>query len=150
MQASIFFTLMSSVWGISKTSRDIAVYGISHSFDILQHVATPCTGSQIVRMTKLGIYFNAGRENAVTSIKAFTMKVVTLALITWWFKQQKDKLTGSRTMSSVQVLENALIELFISFRTQHDYPRIHGKTREVYTVSSKAPKQDIQPSLYVQ
>ncbi|KAJ8604796.1 hypothetical protein CTAYLR_001070 [Chrysophaeum taylorii] len=44
-------------------------------------------GSLIARTTKLGVYLNAGRENAVASTKAFTTQVTVLALITCWFHQ---------------------------------------------------------------
>jgi glucosamine--fructose-6-phosphate aminotransferase (isomerizing) len=36
-------------------------------------------GSQIARTTKLGVYLNAGRENAVASTKAFTTQVTAFA-----------------------------------------------------------------------
>ena len=44
-------------------------------------------GSLIARTTKLGVYLNAGRENAVASTKAFTTQVTVMALITCWFHQ---------------------------------------------------------------
>jgi len=47
-------------------------------------------GSLIARTTKLGVYLNAGRENAVASTKAFTSQVTALALVTLWFRQQRD------------------------------------------------------------
>jgi len=34
----------------------------------------------------MGVYCNAGRENAVASTKAFTTQVTVLALIAIWFK----------------------------------------------------------------
>ena len=46
-------------------------------------------GSAIARETKLGVYLNAGRENAVASTKAFTTQVTVMALVALWFKQQK-------------------------------------------------------------
>lgn len=48
-------------------------------------------GSLIARTTKLGVYCNAGRENAVASTKAFTTQVTVLALIALWFRELKDK-----------------------------------------------------------
>ena len=46
-------------------------------------------GSAIARETKLGVYLNAGRENAVASTKAFTTQVTVMALVALWFKQQR-------------------------------------------------------------
>mmetsp|Transcript_23612 Transcript_23612/g.72930 ORF Transcript_23612/g.72930 Transcript_23612/m.72930 type:complete len:657 (+) Transcript_23612:174-2144(+) len=42
-------------------------------------------GSLIARTTKLGVYLNAGRENAVASTKAFTTQVTVMALLACWF-----------------------------------------------------------------
>ena len=73
-------------------------------------------GSLIARTTKLGVYCNAGRENAVASTKAFTTQVTVLALIALWFRQTKDKLEG-KTQASVESiqLKEALMRLPISF-----------------------------------
>jgi glucosamine--fructose-6-phosphate aminotransferase (isomerizing) len=50
-------------------------------------------GSLIARSTKLGVYCNAGRENAMASIKAFTTQVTVLALIALcWFKETRDRI----------------------------------------------------------
>jgi len=49
-------------------------------------------GSAIARETKLGVYLNAGRENAVASTKAFTTQVTVMALVALWFKQVSVKL----------------------------------------------------------
>lgn len=53
-------------------------------------------GSLIARSTGLGVYLNAGRENAVASTKAFTSQVTVLSLLALWFRQlreDRDKLT---------------------------------------------------------
>lgn len=73
-------------------------------------------GSLIARTTKLGVYCNAGRENAVASTKAFTSQVTVLALIALWFRQAKDKAEG-RIRPSVETteLKEALMRLPISF-----------------------------------
>jgi len=61
-----------------------------------QHEGVPAlsvvnvVGSLIARTTKLGVYLNAGRENAVASTKAFSSQVTALALVTLWFRQQRD------------------------------------------------------------
>ena len=71
--------------------------------------AVNTVGSLIARTTKLGVYLNAGRENAVASTKAFTsqvrrararararracgtitlrLQVTVLALVACWFRQ---------------------------------------------------------------
>jgi len=78
-------------------------------------------GSLIARTTKLGVYCNAGRENAVASTKAFTTQVTVLSLIALWFKQARDKLQStdiSASHSSNKVadeLREALMRLPISF-----------------------------------
>jgi glucosamine--fructose-6-phosphate aminotransferase (isomerizing) len=48
-------------------------------------------GSLIARKTQLGVYCNAGRENAVASTKAFTTQVTVLSLIALWFRQARDR-----------------------------------------------------------
>lgn len=73
-------------------------------------------GSLIARTTKLGVYCNAGRENAVASTKAFTTQVTVLALIALWFRQTKDKLAGISIPSYEQKeLQEALMRLPITF-----------------------------------
>lgn len=73
-------------------------------------------GSLIARTTKLGVFCNAGRENAVASTKAFTTQVTVLSLIALWFKQQKDKASGSPTQhADSKSLTNALMRLPITF-----------------------------------
>lgn len=72
-------------------------------------------GSLIARTTKLGVYCNAGRENAVASTKAFTTQVTVLALIALWFRQAKDKLQGVSPSLEALRLQEALMRLPISF-----------------------------------
>merc|ERR1719327_437324 len=57
--------------------------------------AVNVVGSLIARTTKLGVYLNAGRENAVASTKAFTTQVTVLSLVTCWFRQMRDQVTGN-------------------------------------------------------
>jgi len=45
--------------------------------------------SLIARMTKCGVYLNAGRERAVASTKAFTCQVTVLALVAVWFSARR-------------------------------------------------------------
>mmetsp|Transcript_25579 Transcript_25579/g.46327 ORF Transcript_25579/g.46327 Transcript_25579/m.46327 type:complete len:727 (-) Transcript_25579:278-2458(-) len=73
-------------------------------------------GSLIARTTKLGVYCNAGRENAVASTKAFTTQVSALALIALWFRQQKDIANGKTGRNAdTERLKEALMRLPITF-----------------------------------
>lgn len=72
-------------------------------------------GSLIARSTGLGVYLNAGRENAVASTKAFTSQVTVLSLLALWFRQlreDRDKLTEPALKRE---LLDALQRLPISF-----------------------------------
>jgi glucosamine--fructose-6-phosphate aminotransferase (isomerizing) len=72
-------------------------------------------GSLIARTTKLGVYCNAGRENAVASTKAFTSQVTVLALIALWFRQLKDREAGRGPSVEAMRLKEALMRLPITF-----------------------------------
>jgi len=72
-------------------------------------------GSLIARTTKLGVYCNAGRENAVASTKAFTTQVTVLALIALWFRQTKDRFEGKPPSIEGKKLQESLMRLPISF-----------------------------------
>jgi glucosamine--fructose-6-phosphate aminotransferase (isomerizing) len=72
-------------------------------------------GSLIARTTKMGVYCNAGRENAVASTKAFTTQVTVLALIALWFRQTKDRLAGNPPSLESTRLKDALMRLPITF-----------------------------------
>jgi glucosamine--fructose-6-phosphate aminotransferase (isomerizing) len=72
-------------------------------------------GSLIARTTNLGVFCNAGRENAVASTKAFTTQVTVMALIAIWFRQTRDKLEGLRPSVETMRLKEALMRLPISF-----------------------------------
>lgn len=71
-------------------------------------------GSLIARTTGLGVYCNAGRENAVASTKAFTTQVTVLALIAIWFKECRDRLAGVAQNMEAQKLRDALMRLPIT------------------------------------
>lgn len=73
-------------------------------------------GSLIARTTKMGVYCNAGRENAVASTKAFTTQVTVLALVALWFRQARDAMDGITrpTVESLR-LRDALMRLPITF-----------------------------------
>jgi glucosamine--fructose-6-phosphate aminotransferase (isomerizing) len=69
-------------------------------------------GSLIARTTKLGVYCNAGRENAVASTKAFTTQVTVLALIALWFRELKDRVNGITEHSAeAALLKESLMRL---------------------------------------
>jgi len=73
-------------------------------------------GSLIARMTKLGVYCNAGRENAVASTKAFTTQVTVLSLIALWFRELKDRVNGTQVASAEgDNLRESLMRLPICF-----------------------------------
>ena len=72
-------------------------------------------GSLIARTTTLGVYCNAGRENAVASTKAFTTQVTVLALIALWFRQVRDSIEGTRSPTSALQVRDALMRLPITF-----------------------------------
>merc|ERR1712071_395588 len=85
--------------------RDVAVMSVVNA-----------VGSLIARTTKLGVYCNAGRENAVASTKAFTTQVTVLCLIALWFRQTKDRLQGVKTAKvESRELREAVMRLPIIF-----------------------------------
>jgi len=71
-------------------------------------------GSLIARTTKLGVYCNAGRENAVASTKAFTTQVTVLALIAIWFRECRDRAAGRSISSEAGRVKDALMRLPIT------------------------------------
>ncbi len=86
--------------------------------DITVMSVVNAVGSLIARTTKLGVYCNAGRENAVASTKAFTTQVTVLSLIALWFRKIRDSVDGknaSRSSYEAQRLQEALMRLPISF-----------------------------------
>ena len=73
-------------------------------------------GSQIARTTGLGVYLNAGRENAVASTKAFSTQVTVMALVAMWFRQTRDAVEGKSDQDGAyKVLRESLMRLPISF-----------------------------------
>lgn len=100
--------------GETKDVARVVNNAMEHGLTVLSVVNA--VGSLIARTTKLGVYCNAGRENAVASTKAFTSQVTVLALIALWFRQLKDQLEG-RTSPSTETrsLREALMRLPISF-----------------------------------
>lgn len=72
-------------------------------------------GSLIARTTGLGVYLNAGRENAVASTKAFTTQVTVLSLIALWFRQKKEERENLLESAVKRELMESLQRLPISF-----------------------------------
>mmetsp|Transcript_2883 Transcript_2883/g.4341 ORF Transcript_2883/g.4341 Transcript_2883/m.4341 type:complete len:695 (+) Transcript_2883:40-2124(+) len=75
-------------------------------------------GSAIARETKLGVYLNAGREQAVASTKSFTTQVTVLALLALWFRQLREvelAKSGDHNLPDKGRLMEALQRLPISF-----------------------------------
>jgi glucosamine--fructose-6-phosphate aminotransferase (isomerizing) len=72
-------------------------------------------GSHIARITGLGVYLNAGREQAVASTKAFTSQVTVLTLMALWFRQTKEEMLGLPQLPLRRELLESLQRLPISF-----------------------------------
>jgi glucosamine--fructose-6-phosphate aminotransferase (isomerizing) len=72
-------------------------------------------GSLIARTTGIGVYLNAGRENAVASTKAFTTQVTVLTLIALWFRQMREEQQGLPMSPLRKEFLDALQRLPISF-----------------------------------
>jgi glucosamine--fructose-6-phosphate aminotransferase (isomerizing) len=69
-------------------------------------------GSLIARKTSLGVYCNAGRENAVASTKAFTTQVTVISLLALWFRQAKDRARNHKSSTDkASKLQQALLKL---------------------------------------
>lgn len=94
---------------------------VHRAVKIGEEVGVPCisvvnvVGSLIARSTGLGVYLNAGRENAVASTKAFTTQVTVLSLVALWFRQQKEENEKLVEPALKRELLDALQRLPISF-----------------------------------
>ena len=97
----------------SGETKDVAnVVNAAQENDLTVMSVVNAVGSLIARTTNLGVYCNAGRENAVASTKAFTTQVTVLALIALWFRELKDKVQGN-SISSIEgdALKESLMRL---------------------------------------
>lgn len=101
----------------SGETKDVArVVSAAQEKDVTVISVVNAVGSLIARMTKLGVYCNAGRENAVASTKAFTTQVTVLALIALWFRELKDRMSGTNVASAEgKNLRESLMRLPICF-----------------------------------
>jgi len=101
----------------SGETKDVArVVNAAQEKDVTVLSVVNSVGSLIARMTKLGVYCNAGRENAVASTKAFTTQVTVLSLIALWFRELKDRVNGTTVASTESNnLRESLMRLPICF-----------------------------------
>merc|ERR1712007_388575 len=96
----------------SGETKDVArVVNAAQEKDVTVMSVVNAVGSLIARTTQLGVYCNAGRENAVASTKAFTTQVTVLALIALWFRQTRDRLEGVKNSVETRKLKEALMRL---------------------------------------
>jgi len=106
--------LVVSQSGETRDVQRVVKAALSHNIPVMSVVNA--VGSLIARTANLGVYCNAGRENAVASTKAFTTQVTVLALVALWFREQKDKIEGvSRPSYKSTQLKDALMRLPITF-----------------------------------
>jgi len=76
----------------SGESRDVLV-----SLKKAQQTGVPClsvvnvVSSAIARETGVGVYVNAGRENAVASTKSFSGQITVLSLMAIWFRKLREE-----------------------------------------------------------
>lgn len=103
----------------SGETKDVhRVVKLAMESDITVMSVVNAVGSLIARTTKMGVYCNAGRENAVASTKAFTTQVTVLSLIALWFQKVRESMnpnSGSTTNYKAAELQEALMRIPISF-----------------------------------
>ncbi|KAL3917087.1 MAG: hypothetical protein SGILL_004877 [Bacillariaceae sp.] len=98
--------------GETKDVQRVVVNAMDKGVTVLSVVNA--VGSLIARTTKLGVYCNAGRENAVASTKAFTTQVTVLTLIALWFKECRDRMAGRPLSVEVGRVKDSLMRLPIT------------------------------------
>jgi glucosamine--fructose-6-phosphate aminotransferase (isomerizing) len=107
--------------GLLAVSQSGETKDVHRAVKIGEEIGVPCisvvnvVGSLIARTTGLGVYLNAGRENAVASTKAFTTQVTVLALISLWFRQQREEKEGLPESPLKKEMLDSLQRLPISF-----------------------------------
>lgn len=117
-----FFRASPDSWsesGLLVISQSGETKDVVRVVDKAQRVGMPiisvvnAVGSLIARKTRLGVYCNAGRENAVASTKAFTTQVTVISLIALWFRQAKDRKENRKISGSDKAvkLREALLAL---------------------------------------
>jgi glucosamine--fructose-6-phosphate aminotransferase (isomerizing) len=88
---------------------------IGEEFGVPRISVVNVVGSLIARSTGVGVYLNAGRENAVASTKAFTTQVTVLGLVALWFRQQKEQRENLTELPLKKEMLESLQRLPISF-----------------------------------
>jgi glucosamine--fructose-6-phosphate aminotransferase (isomerizing) len=107
--------------GILAVSQSGETKDVFRAVKIAEDVGVPrisvvnVVGSLIARSTGIGVYLNAGRENAVASTKAFTTQVTVLTLIALWFRQLREEMQGLPMSPLRKEYLDALQRLPISF-----------------------------------
>jgi len=118
--------------GETKDVHRVVTTAMDRGVNVLSVVNA--VGSLIARTTKVGVYCNAGRENAVASTKAFTTQVTVLALIALWFREVRDKLEGHAPSVETLKLKEALMRLPITFgmalKTREQCKQVAERLRE--------------------
>ncbi|XP_053993527.1 glutamine--fructose-6-phosphate aminotransferase [isomerizing]-like [Hylaeus volcanicus] len=80
--------------GVLLLSQSGETHDTIRVFRMAANLSVPCfsvvngVGSQLARLTKCGVYLNAGREVAVASTKVFLSQVIVLSLIAVWWAQR--------------------------------------------------------------
>jgi glutamine---fructose-6-phosphate transaminase (isomerizing) len=107
--------------GLLAVSQSGETKDVHRAVKVAEDVGVPrisivnVVGSLIARSTGIGVYLNAGRENAVASTKAFTSQVTVLALVALWFRQQREERDNLVVSPLRRELLDALQRLPISF-----------------------------------
>jgi glucosamine--fructose-6-phosphate aminotransferase (isomerizing) len=97
-----------------ETKDGVSLVQMAKALNIPTMSVVNAVGSTIARATKLGVYCNAGRENAVASTKAFTSQVTVLSLIALWFQQNRPNRKKQHLVEAEQ-LKESLMRLPMSF-----------------------------------
>lgn len=87
-------------------------------------------GSLIARMTKCGVYLNAGRENAVASTKAFVTQVTVMGLIAAWFAQNRSDGNRAKMDELIQAMHRLPIAIGMALRTREQCAQIAAMLKD--------------------
>lgn len=103
--------------GLLAVSQSGETKDVYRAVRVAEEVGLPClsivnvVGSLIARTTGMGVYLNAGRENAVASTKAFTTQVTVLTLIALWLRQLRDSIEKEPSYYDTQFRKELLESL---------------------------------------
>lgn len=107
--------------GLLAISQSGETKDVHRAVKLGMETGVPClsvvnaVGSLIARTTGIGVYLNAGREQAVASTKAFATQVTVLTLIALWFRQTREEREKIPEMHLKRELFDSLQRLPISF-----------------------------------